>query len=189
MAEFFTELDKVAFLLFNVQMANPVFDAIMPIVTSGDLLRIIYGLAMVLLLWRGDSRMRWLVLASVVVLIMTDQLAASVFKPMFDRLRPCHVMENINLLTGCGSGKSMPSAHAANAFGQAVLFGFFYRSVRWYLLFFAALIAASRVFVGVHYPGDVLAGALLGTLCALIIVGVFSLLVSQFRSDQTEGGS
>lgn len=189
MAEFLIELDKVVFLLLNVQLANPVFDAIMPIVTSGDLLRVLYALAMVLLLWRGDSRMRWLVLGSVVVLVMTDQLAASVFKPMFDRLRPCHVMDNINLLVGCGGGKAMPSAHAANAFGQAILFGCFYRQVRWYLLFFASLIAASRVFVGVHYPGDVLGGAILGAICAMIVAVFFRLLVSQFRPGKTQGSS
>ncbi len=189
MGEFLIELDKVAYLFINVQLANPVFDTIMPIVTSGNLLRVLYAVSMVLLLWRGDVRMRWLVLGSIVVLVMTDQLAASVFKPMFDRLRPCHVMDNINLLVGCGGGKAMPSAHAANAFGQAILFGFFYRPVRWYLLLFASLIGASRVFVGVHYPGDVLAGALLGTICALIVAGFFRLLVSHFKPEQIEGSS
>jgi undecaprenyl-diphosphatase len=68
----------------------------------------------------------------------------------------------------------MPSSHAANAFGQAILFGLLYRSVRWPLLALAALIAVSRVFVGVHYPADVLVGALLGALVALIVVWRFN---------------
>ncbi|MCP4684727.1 MAG: phosphatase PAP2 family protein, partial [bacterium] len=56
----------------------------------------------------------------------------------------------------------MPSSHAANAFGQAVLFSFYFRKAAPYLLIFASLVALSRVFVGVHYPGDITAGALLG---------------------------
>ena len=84
------------------------------------------------------------------------------------------MLENINLLVGCGGGKAMPSAHAANAFGQAVLFAVLYRRVRLPLLGFATLVALSRVFVGVHYPLDVFAGALLGALVALLLVTIFN---------------
>ena len=56
----------------------------------------------------------------------------------------------------------MPSSHAANLFGQAALFYSHLRSARWYVVLFAALVAVSRVFVGVHYPADVAVGALIG---------------------------
>ena len=179
MLETLIELDRSLFLFLNVSLANPVTDFIMPIVTSDNLLRIAYALVMLLILWRGDARMRWLVLVSIIALAFTDQLSAGLLKPMIGRLRPCHVLDNINLLVGCGGGKAMPSSHAANAFGQAVLFALLYVRVRWWLMGLATLIAVSRVFVGVHYPGDIIAGALLGTLVALALVFMFERLIEK----------
>jgi undecaprenyl-diphosphatase len=62
----------------------------------------------------------------------------------------------------------MPSSHAANAFGQAVLFSVTYRRWAWPLLVFAALVALSRVFVGVHYPFDILVGSIIGAVVGYI---------------------
>ncbi len=167
MLEFLINLDQTLFYFINVSLANPLTDLIMPVVTSDMLLRIMYAVAIVLLLWKGDARVRWLVLFSGLVLLISDQTAAGYLKPLINRLRPCHTLENINLLVGCGGGKSMPSAHAANAFGQAVLFSYYFRKVAPYLVIFASLVALSRVFVGVHYPGDVIAGAVLGSIIGL----------------------
>jgi undecaprenyl-diphosphatase len=169
MFEFLSEIDTVLFLFINVTLANPVTDLIMPVITSDWLLRILYAVAVVLLLIFGKARLRWVVLFSVLVLIVTDQVSAGLLKPMIGRLRPCHVLENINLLVGCGGGKSMPSSHAANAFGQAVLFSVMYRRWAWPSLILAALVALSRVFVGVHYPFDVLVGSIIGA-----VVGYFA---------------
>lgn len=162
MLELLINIDTRLFLFFNVTLANPVADLIMPIITSDWLLRILYATALVLFMIFGNARLRWVVLFSVIVLVLTDQLSAGLLKPMIGRLRPCQVLENIHLLVPCGGGKSMPSSHAANSFGQAVLFGLLYRKVRWPLLIFAALVAMSRVSVGVHYPFDILVGAILG---------------------------
>ena len=173
-------LDRSLFLFLNVSLANPVTDFVMPIVTSDNVLRIGYALAMLLVLWKGDARLRWLILVSIIVLALTDQLSAGLFKPMIGRLRPCHVLENINLLVGCGGGKAMPSSHAANAFGQAILFAVLYVRVRWWLVGMATLIGVSRVFVGVHYPGDIIAGALLGALVALALVFAYERVMDKY---------
>ena len=179
MLETLAELDRALFFFFNVALANPVTDFVMPMVTSDYLLRAGYALAIGLMLWKGDARLRWLVLVSIIVLACTDQLSAGLLKPMIGRLRPCHVLDNINLLVGCGGGKAMPSSHAANAFGQAILFALLYARVRWWLVGVATLIALSRVFVGVHYPADIMAGALLGTLVALALVFVYERLLQK----------
>jgi len=168
MIEFFDNIDTAVFLFFNVTLANPVTDLVMPVITSDWLLRVLYALAAVLLLIFGNAKLRWAALFSVLVLIVTDQLSAGLLKPLIGRLRPCHVLENINLLVDCGGGKSMPSSHAANAFGQAVLFAMLYRRWAWPLLVFAALIAISRVFVGVHYPFDILVGAIIGAAAGYV---------------------
>ena len=173
MLELLDSIDRAAFLFLNVALSNPITDAAMPVITSDNWLRIMYGLAMVLILWKGNRKLRWLVVASAITLLLTDQISAGWLKPLFGRIRPCHVMENINLLVACGGGKSMPSSHATNAFGQAFLFAAHYRKIRWYLLTFAALVAISRVLVGVHYPGDVLAGAVFGSVVGLSIAYTF----------------
>lgn len=167
MLDWLADIDRAVFVFVNSGLANPFTDAVMPFITSNDMLRTLYGLALLLCLWQGDSRLRWLVLFSGLTLLFTDQITANLLKDLIGRPRPCHaesMLPNVHLLVGCGGGKSMPSAHAANAFGQAFLFGLAYRNIRVYILSFASLVALSRVFVGVHYPGDILVGAILGFL-------------------------
>lgn len=181
MIEWLDQIDKVLFRFLNGTLANPLFDFIMPLLTDGDNLRVLYGLAMVVLLIKGNARIRWLVLASGVTLTITDQTAASMLKPLFDRLRPCHVLDNVHLLVGCGGGKAMPSAHAANALGQAALFSIATPKVRWYLWAFAGSVAISRVFVGVHYPGDVIVGVILGIAAGALIAWIYGQVWRQWQ--------
>ena len=162
MLEYLAGIDRVLFLFINVYLANPVTDVIMPVVTSDMLLRMMYGAGVAILLWRGDRRLRWLVLFSAVTLLLTDQLSSNLLKGLIARPRPCHELSQFHLLVDCGAGFSLPSSHAANVFGQAALFSYHVRAARWYLILFASLVALSRIFVGVHYPLDVLAGGMLG---------------------------
>lgn len=173
MLEYLDAIDKVLFLLINSGSSNPVTDLLMPWITSDHLLRLGYGMSMVALLIWGDKRLRWLVLVSLLVLAITDQTSSQLLKKIIERPRPCHVMENINLLVGCGGGFSMPSSHAANAWAQAVLFAIVTPRSRWFLLVTATLIALSRVFVGVHYPFDIVVGAIVGGSIGLLVALAF----------------
>ena len=185
MLESLTQLDQAIFLFINWTLANPVTDFIMPLVTNDWNLRIAYGLAMIVILIGGNARMRWLVLFSALVLFATDQITAGWLKHLFERPRPCHVLTEINLLVGCGGGFAMPSAHAANAFGQAFLFSIHYKRAAWYLYTVASLIAISRVFVGVHYPGDVLAGAIIGGIIGVMLAVGFTIFEKAIKISNT----
>ena len=86
---------------------------------------------------------------------------------------------------------AMHPSHAANAFAVGILFAGFYRRVRWWLIGLAALIALSRVFVGVHYPGDILVGAALGTAIAGALIGMYIWVETKhpiFRSKRGNDG-
>ena len=168
MLESLLQFDQQLFLFINQSLANPVTDFFMPIITNDMFLRIIYGLALILLLVRGKKPFIWIVVFSLLVVALTDQVSSAWLKPFFERLRPCKEL-NVHLLVNCGSGYSFPSSHAANLFGQAVFFSLLFPRAKWYWLVFAFLVAISRVFVGVHYPLDITAGAVLGTFIGFVV--------------------
>jgi undecaprenyl-diphosphatase len=121
---------------------------------------------------RADRKTAFLfIVLSVVTVALTDSITAQVLKPLFGRLRPCHDPEMQTLLhhlVSCGGLYSMPSNHAANHFGLAAFWFFAIRSIngsKWYWLWlWAAIVCYAQVYVGKHYPFDVLVGAVFGTL-------------------------
>lgn len=119
----------------------------------------------------------WILVAGILAVAVANTLAAELIKPLVKRERPCKVELEARTLVNCGNGYSFPSAHATNHFAISVfLMLIFGRRPKWLgavLLGWATLVAYAQVYVGVHYPSDVLAGAVLGTLIGgLFAVGV-----------------
>jgi undecaprenyl-diphosphatase len=180
-------IDKAIFFFINTSLANPVTDFAMPLVTTDLHLKIVYGLGLAFILWRGDKRLRIAIIFSLITVTITDQLASSVLKPMIARPRPCWELE-VHLLVGCGSGFAMPSSHAANLFGQAYFFRAVWPKSARYLIPVAITVALSRVFVGVHYPADIVVGAALGTLSGFGVGVVFNRIFDQRKSAIKDTG-
>lgn len=154
----------------NEALANPVFDWFFVFITEVKNWYIVYAVALLSLMWFGKKRGVVTVLLLILTIVLSDQISSFVVKPLVDRLRPCHVLEHVRLLVGCGGGKSFTSSHATNNFAMAVLILHFWPKAKWYLLVWAALVSFSRVYVGVHYPSDILGGALLGSGIATAVV-------------------
>jgi undecaprenyl-diphosphatase len=171
MLEWLLNIDQAVFSFINGSLANPVTDLLIPIITNDNVLRVIYALALVILLVVGRKRFIWVVVFSALAVALTDQSSSAWLKPAFERLRPCQVMD-VNLLVGCGAGFSFPSSHAANLFGQAIFFGLLYKKYLPHLLVFAFLVGVSRIFVGVHYPLDIIGGAILGASWGFLAAGI-----------------
>lgn len=172
-------IDRQLFFFVNQGLRNPLFDVFFPFLT--DLNRtpavlVAFVLLWLLLLFRGGVRGRIVALILIPTIIVSDQLNSSWLKFLMERPRPCHELLNVHLLVGCGSGFSFPSSHAANSFAAAVVLSFFYPRWTWAFLLFAASVAFSRVYVGVHYPSDVLAGAVVGIIVGGLILFVFQKL-------------
>jgi membrane-associated phospholipid phosphatase len=94
---------------------------------------------------------------------------STLLKGVFDRPRPSVVDPAVHPLVAVPHNGSMPSTHAASAFAAALAVGFVHPRLRWPLVVLAALIAFSRVWLGVHYPTDVIAGAALGSAIAFVL--------------------
>lgn len=177
-------IDTQLMHFFNVTLANPVFDLIMPLITNGWFVLGFFLFFAILAAVFGGKYGRITFLLLLVAIALTDPISSQVIKPLVGRLRPCKTLDWVHLLVHCSSGKSFPSSHAANSFGQAVIWTLRYPKFKWFFLIAAAVISYSRVAVGVHYPFDVLAGAILGTLCALFIILIFTLIKRQVATNK-----
>ncbi|MGC8784240.1 MAG: phosphatase PAP2 family protein [Armatimonadota bacterium] len=137
------------------------------------------------LVWKGGPRGRTVALLLIPLILLTDQLSSHVLKDVFGRARPCEVLEGVRAIDGCRHSASFPSSHAVNTFAAATLFTLFYRRwVPWVAFGLAAVVSYSRVYLGLHYPSDVLGGAVIGTACALALVWIYRGLVSFVRRSQ-----
>jgi len=180
--EFLYSIDKAIFLFINQTLSNPVGDVLWPLITDYDKLwpvRIVLGGSWLWLLIRGGRRGRTVAILLVPLLFLSDKLSSSVIKEIVDRPRPCQemngipIVQTIHLLVDCGPGKAFPSSHAVNNFAVATLFSFYYRRWMYAFLGWASLVALSRPAVGVHYPSDILAGVLIGTIVAAFVIWVW----------------
>jgi len=164
-------LDTWLFHMINRSLQNPLFDLVMPILsTKRYFLLPVASIILMLIVWGG--RRTWVLLAVAVAAVALSDLGTNVIKAVFHRTRPCHVILDVHLLVGCTRSFSLPSNHASNMFGLAAVGWLGLRRWRWALLLLAAGVAYSRVYLGVHYPSDVLAGALWGAMigsgCAVV---------------------
>ncbi len=165
-------MDTGLFFLINRGMQNSLLDVIMPFITSMPF--ILFAAVAVPVFFKYPKKSLFVIGLCLVALAAGDA-SSNMLKHFFQRPRPCQGLEGVRLLVGCGKSFSFPSSHAVNAFATAATYAHFFRKTALPLFFFAALVAFSRVYVGVHYPADVLAGALWGGVAAGVVIGVYEL--------------
>jgi len=156
-------IDKSLFHFINGTLSNSIFDIFMPIITNPGYWVIPILLFVFSLILKGGKRGRIAVGVLIVAVIITDTIGAQIIKPWVGRIRPSHTMaDSINLLVGKGGKYSFVSNHAANTFSAATVLTYFYSKWKNILYTLAGVISFSRIYVGVHYPGDVVFGGLFG---------------------------
>jgi undecaprenyl-diphosphatase len=157
--------DHELFLWLN-SMGHPELDGIM-LFLSAKLVWIPLYLGLIFMLYRHYGHQFWKPLLAVILAVaLADQITSSFMKPFFERLRPCKdpQFEGLMTLVGkCGGKFGFASSHAANTFTLSVFFLGLTR-IKWYylLVVWSALVAYSRVHLGVHFPADILVGASIG---------------------------
>jgi len=187
------KLDKEIFLFVNLKMQNRFFDFLMPFITEFKNWRILFFLIMLAMLIFGRKKERIAVVLLLIVLAVADSSVNLLLKSWIGRVRPCNVFPQVHLLAGCSHSGSFPSSHAANIFAAGTILTFFYRRVWLIWLAIAVTVSFSRIYVGVHYPLDVVGGAFYGILLSAVILFVSksifqmqSLSESKSRSDRDE---
>lgn len=164
--------DQWLFTKINTGLANPFFDGLMPFLRNGKNWAPLYLFLVVFALLNFRWKGLWWIILFIVTVALTDMTGTYGFKHNFERLRPCNdpdfIMHVRLLLKNCSGGYSFVSNHAANHFGIATFFYFSMRPVfkKWAALSFlwAGMISFAQVYVGVHYPIDILAGTALGLI-------------------------
>ena len=164
-------LDAALFHFGNGTLSNPFFDWLMPLLSGHGVpwLPVLVAV-MAGMLFFGGARSRICALLVVLVIALGDPLVINTIKHAVGRVRPGLALPDAILRVGITTSGSMPSAHAANWFAATMVVFLFYRRSVWFMLPLAAGVAFSRVYCGVHYPGDVLAGAVLGAGYAIALV-------------------
>ena len=178
MIELLIDLDIKLFNFFNNKISNPIFDLIFPVITDQDFWTLpMLGLIIYLLIARGKVG-KISVLLLLIAVGLSDFVSASILKPCFERLRPSHSeLEGLILLVNKGGKYGFVSSHAANIFAASTILSFFYIHKKKLCLTIAFLVCYSRVYVGVHFPGDVIFGGTLGYLIAIITITLYSKFV------------
>ena len=169
--ESLVQADQSFFLTLN-SFHSSFWDPIM-IFISGKISWLPFYLVLIWFLIKERKKKIWVSLVIIALMIVaTDQISVLI-KDSVQRLRPCQdesIKAMLHLVKGCGGKYGFVSSHAANSFGVAIFFTLFFKH-HWagiLLMVWALIVSYSRIYLGVHYPGDVLGGAILGIILGLV---------------------
>jgi len=187
MLEWLLNLDYRLFVLINSHWTNSLFDFVCPLLRNRFLWVPLYVFLFSFFVI-NFQRKGWLIIAFMILSVaFADQISSHLLKPSVHRTRPCNqeiLAGKVRMMVDCSNSYSFPSSHASNHFAAAIfLLTLFARRRKWLMLilvFWAFAISYSQVYVGLHYPLDILGGAIIGSLIGWAGGSFFLKFSSQF---------
>jgi len=187
MIEWLINIDTQLFLFLN-GIHSPTFDTLMFRISGNLIWAPLYVGILYLLFKKYGVKGLWLLLGVALVVTLADQMSVHFFKNVFERLRPCHnpdIKEFVHIVNRCGGKYGFVSSHAANTFGVA-MFLHLVLSKSWFsysIFFWASLVSYSRIYLGVHYPGDIIGGAMLGLITGKVVHNLYTFIISRIAQQ------
>lgn len=192
MIEFLNNIDSQIFLFFN-GMHLPFLDRFMVLFTGRFIWIPMYATILLLLIRHSGPRKAWLYAFGIgLAILLTDQLCASYIRPVIERLRPSNPANPLSEFTLIvnnyrGGPYGFPSCHSANSFALATFIAVLFRrrGLSAFIFGWAVLNSYTRLYLGVHYPGDLLVGAVIGSAIGYILCRICVGADRHFFSDRT----
>lgn len=187
MIDYLVTIDKNLFIFFNTWFSSPALDIFFKTITEPRTWIIPLVIAVIFFLVKEKKNAIPVIILALITIAATDLISVRIVKPLVARPRPCHpdmFIQGCHFLLGKKRSFSFPSSHATNMFGLATLFSFFYPKRIIYFVTFACLIGFSRIYCGVHYPGDVFGGFVLGFIIAWIVYNIYFYIRKRFLSKK-----
>lgn len=191
MIETLDKLDQQLFLFFN-GFHNSTMDVVMYWVSHKFFWIPLYALLVGLVIYRKKYEAFPILIAVAILVTLADQLSVHLFKEVFERYRPCRMESPIHELVHtvnrhCGGKYGFISSHATNVFAIAVFMNGilkpYYKYLSGSLFAWASLVAYSRVYLGVHYTGDIFIGALFGSVLGYLILKTTQFLIKNHKKN------
>ncbi|KKX51846.1 MULTISPECIES: phosphatase PAP2 family protein [Sphingobacterium] len=180
-------IDQEIFLAINQGLSNPVFDWLLPILRNPYTWAPLYLFLVIFFIKTYGKTGILIVVMTLATFGASDAVSSHLIKKSVKRVRPCNDIvfkEEVNIRVRCGSGFSFTSSHATNHFALAffwiALFRRKWKHAMWLCITWATLISVSQIYVGVHYPFDILCGAILGILIGMATGYIFKKLKPEF---------
>ena len=182
--ELLIAIDEALFIFLNSHH-NDFWDVLMSLITHRFTSIPLY-IFLIYLIIKEFRKQSFVILPFITLLIFaSDRISSGLIKPYFQRLRPCYeskLQQTIHVVNGCGGEYGFVSSHAANSFAISIFLFLLFRDNKYmkWLLAWAALVSYSRIYMGVHYPGDIMCGGLLGLILAWVFYYAFTKFKVQF---------
>lgn len=184
---YLNDLDHSLFIFLN-RHQTPFWDTVMFWISDKYVWFPFYLLLIIYIIYKFKKKSWILVPCIGLSVAATDFISSAIFKPWIGRLRPCHDASLADVITivnnHCGGTFGFMSSHAANSFVLAMILTITldksHRIFKIFTFLWALTISYSRVYLGVHFPGDILAGALLGMLSGYVFGKLYQVLVVKY---------